>query len=134
MGTITYTAVDRGRLSAGHSEGTQYTLEVDFERHDPSEDDITSESASLSGRRLTVFYRFDQSADLTTVFIDDTTLQSQIVEFFDSIRAGEQFVIDPYGTIAAPVEQITAIKNGPATKTRYRHLEVWKYSFSIWKI
>lgn len=133
MGTITYIAVDRGRLTAGHSEGTAYTIEVDFERHDDSSDRKSDEIVSLSGKsKFTRFHRKDVFASFSTVWIDSESLQLQMIELADSLDAGEEFIVDPYGTIATPVELITGRLKGEIDKTRYNKMERFKYSFSIY--
>ena len=132
MGTLTYTAVDRGRLVLGHSEGTEYTIEIDFKKFTPNVKRETSESNSLSGKRFTVFHRADSTASVSTIQIVDEDIQKQMSEFFDSVLAGEEFTLDPYGLLLSPVEQITATLNGNYKQSRYKHLERWTYDFSIY--
>jgi len=132
MGTISYIAVDRGRLTAGHSEGTSYTIEVDFELHDDSSDRKVSEPVSLSGKRFTLFHRKDIFESFSTLWVDDLARQLQMKELADSLDAGEEFVVDPYGTIAVPVEPITGHLKGVIKKQRYKKMERFKYNFSIY--
>ena len=131
MGTLTYEAVDRGNLVAGHSEGTEYTIELDFERFDDGSDRKINEIKSLSGKKTTRFHRKELFAAVGTIWVDDLATQLQLIEFFDSLDAGEDFALDPYGTIASPVENITATLKGNPSKARYKKMERFKYSFNI---
>lgn len=131
MGFITYIAKDRGSLVSGHAAETEYTIEIDMVRHDPSRTTIKNESVSIGGRRLTVFHRIDKSADISTVHTKSTAIHAQMEEFFDSVAAGEQFTLDPYGTLLSPVEPETVMISGEPGKTRHKYIEMWQYSFSI---
>jgi len=132
MGAITYIAVDRGRLVSGHSAGTEYSIEIDIKKFDPDLKREIEESVSLSGKRFTSLHRTDHMANVSTVQIVDTATQDQMNEFYDSILGGEDFTFDPYGLLASPVEQIAASLKGNPKRTRYKYMERWTYTFSIY--
>jgi len=131
MGTITYFAVDRGNLVSGHSEGTEYTIEVDFELHDPITSRQINEVKSLSGNTFTRLHRKDEFDQLTTIWVPDLVTQNQMREFADSMDAGEEATIDPYGTVLNPLEPMTVTLKGDIKKNRYQKFEWWKYSFAV---
>lgn len=131
MGYISYFAVDQGNLVSGHSEGTEYTIEIDFEQYAPNRKRKINEPKSLSGKTFTRFHRTDKSASLSTVWQDDVAIHDQMTEFADSIDAGEDFIIDPYGTPASPVMPITVTLKGDVQPVRFKKMERWKYTFSV---
>lgn len=130
MGYISYFAVDQGNMVAGHSEGTEYTIEIDFERYDPSTKRNVNERKALSGKKFTRFHSKERHGSFTTIWQDDTDIHAQMKEFADSVDAGEEFVIDPYGTLASPIEPMTVTLKGEVTQTRYKKMERWKYTIN----
>jgi hypothetical protein len=131
MGSIIYTAVDRGRLVSGHSEGTQYSIDMGIKKFDPTFKREINESVSLSGLRTTLFHRADHTASVSTVQVTDLATHLQMNEFYDSVIAGEVFFFDPYGDTLNSVEQIIATLQGNPKQARYKYFERWTYSFSI---
>lgn len=134
MGFITYIAKDRGSLVAGHAAETEYTIEIDMGRHNPSRNTIKDESTSIGGRQLTVFHRIERKADISTVHTKDTAIHAQMEEFFDSVAAGEQFTIDPYGTLLSPVQPLLVTMKGDPQSARHKYIEMWQYSFNIRRV
>ncbi len=131
MGYLSYYAVDQGRLVSGHSEGTEYIIEIDFERYDPSSTRKINEIRSLSGKKFTRFHRKDLGGGLTTIWQDDPAIHAAMDEFADSIDAGEEFIVDPYGTPLEPDTPMTVSLKGEVQKTRYKKMERWKYTFNV---
>jgi len=106
MAVITYTAKDRGDLMAGHSAGTEYTLEIPLTKWDRDFKDEARTTRSLSGTPHTVFHRTDRIYRFATVSTDNTNLINSLREFASSVAAGETFTLDPYGSIASPDEAL----------------------------
>lgn len=131
MGSIRYTTVDRGRLVSGHSPDTEYQFDIDFKQFDPGSKRVAYEQQSLSGKRFTQFIRLDYTGSISTIIIQDTAIRDQMMEFYDSVLAGETFYIDPYGTTASPSEEYSARLIGDLKQARYRYQEAWTYSFKF---
>lgn len=132
MGCITYIAVDRGNLVAGHSAGTEYHIDIDFERYDPSYSKKASNTTSIGGRRFVRYHRTEKRGDFSTIWVDDVNLHAQFIEFMDSVYGGQEFIVDPYGTYLSPVEPMDATIVGDINVTRYKRMERWKYSFGAY--
>lgn len=132
MGSLTYLAVDQGRMISGHSEGTEYSFDLNFRVFTPNTKRAAFESKPLSKKyKTTTFLGKEYLANVATVWIDSASVHAQMNEFLDSIDAGEEFILDPYGTALSPVEQYTCKIVGDPSQTRYRHMERWKYAFKI---
>lgn len=131
MGTLIYTAVDRGRLVSGHTAGNIYSIEIDFKTFLENEKRVISETKSISGQVYTQYMRKDTTAKVDSVWTDDATIIAQMDEFIDSVAAGETFDLDPYGTLASPVNTYPAQVEGDIRKSRYRYIEMFSYSFTI---
>jgi hypothetical protein len=112
MGVITYTAVDRGELAATHADGTLYTIEIPLADWDRQHKRVATTQKSLAGTRHTVLQRIERFYNFATIATDDATLVAHLTEFFSSVSGGENFDIDPFGTIAAPSASYTCVMDG----------------------
>lgn len=133
MGVFTYTAKDRGKLSAGHVAGTSYQIEIPFSQWDPAISEQKSSVRSLSGKPFTVLHHQVDQYSFSTVGTDDQSLIAQLDEFFSSVAAGEIFSVDPYGTIATPDNSITVMLDGVARPSRVNQTE-FSYSGRLEKL
>lgn len=127
MAVFTYIAKDRGSLATGHSAETEYSIEIPLSKWDESNEKEESVNKSLSGTRFSVLHRIDRGASFKTVSTDDQTLIEGLTEMLDSVAAGEEFSIDPYGTIASPGTEIPVVIDGNFRKERVLETE---FSFS----
>jgi len=112
MAVFTYVAVDQGNLVSGHSEGTQYTIELPLSEWIPikKKDDVVTRS--LSGIKHTVLHNIAKKYKFRTVSTDDQNIIDGMEEMFDSIAAGEIFLMNPYGTISDPGNPISVSIDG----------------------
>lgn len=106
MGVITYTAVDRGELAAGHTAGNQYQLETRFQGfpRDIVPKGLIEETldGTPEGWLDALQIEYEVATDL--VFLAE---RPNWREFFTSVVNGEPFQIDFTGTIANPGPAMT---------------------------
>lgn len=131
MGSILYFAKDRGRLMSGHSDGTEYGLDVNFERDELDEERDQTTTKSLSGNTFTQLRRIDSTLTLTTSWITNTTTYAQMLEFLSSVSGGELFEVDPYGTLAAPEETFFCTLEGNYKRVRHGTMPIFKITFTV---
>jgi len=112
MAVFTYTAVDRGDLAGGHSEGTEYSIELPLSEWSPIKKKDEVVTRSLSGIKSTVLHNIAKKYSFRTVSTDDQSIIDGMEELFDSVAAGEIFSIDPYGSLASPDNPIDVSIDG----------------------
>lgn len=127
MATITYTAIDRGDLIGDHSELTEYSFDVPLSRFQKSTKRKQSTSPSLSGRRITTLQRLDTFFNVSTVETEDDETINSMREFLSSVAAGEQFTLDPFGSILTPDNPFTVKIDGNFSED----LNIVSYSFAF---
>jgi len=84
-----------------HGLSVSYNLETGAQALNPSYPADTKAPSSLSGVTETLLFAEHEDWDVTTQIIEESELPYWH-EFFSSVRAGESFNFDPYGTIAVP--------------------------------
>lgn len=131
MGSILYTAVDRGRLVSGHAAETQYSLDVNFERAEFEDQRDQTTTKSLSGNTFTQWRRTDSTLELTTAWISNATSYAQALEFLSSVAGGEPFSVDPYGTLATPIETFACTLDGDYKMMRHGTMPLFKVVFTV---
>lgn len=124
MGVFSYTAVDRGSLVNGHSEGGQYQIEIPFSEWTPRNKEKKVVKRSLSGKPHTTFHNRQTLFSFSTIPTDDPAILEQLDELFASVAGGETFSIDVYGTIATPHNPVTAFMVGPVANSRSNQTEL----------
>ena len=127
MAVFTYTAKDRGTLTATHSAETEYSIEIPLEVWQPSTKKDQVITRSLSNVKFGLLHSLKRTFKFAT---SPTGVQSeieQLVEMFDSVANNELFEIDPYGTIASPGTAITVTMDGDYAQPRSNQTE---FSFS----
>jgi hypothetical protein len=105
MAGITYTANARAPLvtdSPAHLAGTSYDMDVKLQGYVENFDVPKQVHVSLGGNVETVLRRASRQMQATLIWPDSQNAQME--EFLLSIAAGETFSLDPYGTIASPVD------------------------------
>ena len=103
MSVITYTATQK--IISGHSSGVQYSMEVKARALDNTLSYVRNTQESLGGAVQTLFHREVERWSLTIGSFARTGgegTMEQVNEFLASVRAGEIFQFDAYGTIATP--------------------------------
>jgi len=127
MAVFTYTAVDRGDLVSGHSEGTEYSIEFPLAEWSPIKKKDEVVTRSLSGVKRTVLHGIAKKYSFKTVSTDDQSIIDGMEEMFDSVSAGEVFTIDPYGYLLNPDNVISVSMDG---NHRSQRVEKTEFSFS----
>jgi len=105
MAVLTYTAQDRGFLVSGHTALTIYNIEFCVEMYDQRMNNVNNSNKSINGNRETLYQRTEMYINLTATFLTEAvTLEMR--EFISSVGGGEQFFVDPLGTIALPSTEV----------------------------
>lgn len=94
-----------------HALNATYTLETAAHSLDKSFVAQTNVAESLSGIVETLLLNNSEYWSIKTDHISEAELPYWN-EFFSSVRGGESFDIDPYGTVAAPVAPFACIFDG----------------------
>lgn len=92
---------------------------------------IRTQSISLSGKRETIFHRRTVGYAVRTGVIDGDLAFGQWREFFASVMGGEAFTIDLYGSIASPVDPVTAYLDGDPVYQRIENFSKYFINFNI---
>jgi len=132
MAVFKYFAVDRGDLISGHSEGTEYLIEIPLSEWTPYKTKKESVIEPMEGPVHTLLLSIRRYFSFSTTSTGDATMITELEEMFDSVSAGETFVIDPYGTIATPGTFITVVMKGKHSSSRDGQIE-FKFSARVEK-
>jgi len=132
MATITFIAT-RSLLS-GHITGDQIAFELPLRAADRSPQRMTREAQSLSGRRMTRLMHRENNRSFQTPPFKDDSLKAQIIEFLDSVAAGETWTLDVYGTEAIPDDPRAYIIQGDYAETRVDITGFWQYNWQAVEI
>ena len=128
MAVITYIA--RRSLVSGHVEGDEYAIEIPFNQWDDAPEKEESGVVTLSGKPYDRLHRIDMFYDAGTVPVDDKILIAQMREFLYSVYGGEEFTVDPLGTIAAPDQGYAVKLKGKHKETRTQNT-YFSFSFRV---
>lgn len=110
MTAVTYTA--ERELAPGHSQGTDYTIDVRLIALKPGKDVRKTESKSMSGvARETITLRNLNTRQAISAALVGTELDL-MREFLESTIEGEQFTFDEFGTAAAADDPLAATISG----------------------
>jgi len=104
MTAITYTA--KRSLISGHEAGSVYSIDVILEQADRSVRPIVDQQRAIGGSQETLLHRVDVSWQIVIGSINNAGLPA-MREFLDSVYAGENFIIDIYGSVATANDPIT---------------------------
>lgn len=115
MAAVTYTA--KRSLASGHTEGTEYSLDISLSALERRVDTVKDTATSLSGRDETLLHRLDVRWSCTTTYIDSADMP-ELREFLASTAGGESFTFDPYGTVASPDDPVTVTRQGNGYRER----------------
>lgn len=113
-----------------HGLDESYDLDFDAQNLDQSYDAKTKTSESLSGIVETLFLSEIKYWDIVTMPMSENTLLYW-VEFIGSVRAGEPFSFDPYGSIASPSGVVSSILQGNPTISRVESSLLYTISFKV---
>jgi len=94
-----------------HEPGASLDIEIDPTVLDQSTDVVTRTSESLSGIKDTLLHRQVDYWNVTTGFITAAEMPYWL-EFLASVAAGAQFIFDPYGSVAVPVDPVNCVMVG----------------------
>ena len=128
MASVTYTAVDRGNLAAGHSAGTQYSIDFRVSQPGRKTSRVISERTAMSGKSETLFIRKDIFLDVTTTPVASSA-SAQWVEFIESVLGGETYTLDMDGTSGAPVSPRSCKLDGDPSEITEGQTDYTRYQF-----
>lgn len=131
MSLIRYTA--KRSIMSGHTLDVVYEFEIDFTRWDRQAKAEKKVARSLGGVTETIFHRQDIFYQITTAPAKTTAID-QMREFLDSVMAGESFVIDRYGSIGSPDNEITMTLEGDYAENRPSIDERFTYTFKTYQL
>lgn len=127
MATITFTA--KRSLISGHTDGDEVTFEIALRSANRSPRRMTKEAKSLSGRRITRLMHRENQRNFQTPPFNDSALKAQLIEFLDSVAAGESWTLDIYGTEAAPDDPRGYIIQGDYSETLVDITGFWQFGW-----
>lgn len=130
MTVITYTAVDRGDLVAGHSALTEYSFEVPLLSFNSADNRSQTTVTALSGKTFTTLKHIKKTHAIQTRPIKDEDLEAQVREFLSSVAAGEEFLLDPFGKLLEVDEPLTCKRSGNYSRTISQG-KYYSFSFGV---
>ena len=113
-----------------HGINQSYDLEFPSSVLDPKYTPKTNKVESLSGKEETLFFNEVETWNITSGIITEDELLYWL-EFFASVRAGEHFSIDLYGTVSAPDNVKSCKIEGVPTISRIQSLRKYTASFEV---
>lgn len=128
---IEYTA--KRSLKAGHTVDTIYVINVEISKRDRMLKTEGSQQISLSGNTVTTVHRREETYNLQTVLVTDSTTPDveDMLEFLDSTISGETFRLDLTGVLEDYV--MTSITNSYRAN-RIGSTNIFQYSFQVRKL
>ena len=118
---------------SGHSASTVYEFEVDFGRWDREPKSEKAVARSLGGVTETIFHRQDVFYQISTIPVKSTAID-QMREFLDSVSGGETFIIDRFGTIGTPDNELSMILEGDYAEPRPSTDERFVFAFKTFQL
>ena len=119
-------------LLSGHAVNDAQAIDIDMVSIDRERKRNATRHQSLSGLPETWLKNIDERWYFTTDFLDMTGTDLQSVrEFLDSCAAGEQFTIDPYGSVAAPDSPIICELDSDSYREKRTGARWMQVSFSV---
>jgi len=113
--------------------GQSYSIDVRFTNDDRQRKVTKTEAAALSGNTETIVHRRENFFSIVSQVLDTTgTNYDQFIEFLDSCESGESFTFDRTGSVATPVDQLTARLTGDGyTEQRLSNITDRRIAFRI---
>lgn len=106
MAAVSYIA--KRNLKGGVSVDDPIDFDFEVSQVNRATKPIGGSQVSLSGYEETVRDRTDEFYTLVTVPVLEASFDD-FRQFLDSVDGGEMFTLDPYGTIASPVQAMNCI-------------------------
>lgn len=110
--------------------GTEYSLDLDVSRLDHSEMPDVTKTQSLSGNQETIYMRNDEFWDVTATNLVGADLPT-MRNFIRSVKSGESFTFDAYGTIAVPDDPVTVIADPGLNEQRQSNSDYFNIPFRV---
>lgn len=107
MTAVTYNAVDRGSLVAGHTAGLSYSLDLRCLEGSPVRTRKVGEESqrTLNDTVETLRYYGKSTWQVQVLLLSSAELLA-MREFLDSVEGGETFTFDEFGSVAVPVASV----------------------------
>jgi len=115
MAAVSYTA--KRSLRAGVSVDDAIDYDFSASAIDRSTTPKIGSQTSLSGWQETIRDRTDEFYKITTIPVLEADFD-HVRQFLDSCDGGEFFTLDPYGTIAVPVQAMNCILSSKGYKEK----------------
>lgn len=115
MARVTYQALRS--LKAGVSPNTTVDLDFMLEAHQREAKPVAKTQVALGGASETRRDRTDVFHSVTTSPVLEAAFDD-FRQFLDSVDGGEPFTLDPYGTLASPVQPLTVERSDRGYKER----------------
>ncbi len=129
MSAFSYTA--KRRIVAGHTEDAAYDIDIVCDIITPQLKTDKTVHMPWEGPPETVLRRVDEYRSIVTSIVTDGSHRDQIQEFLYSVCAGETFTFDEKGTVASPVNPVSAVLDGDHSEVVTSSRGLYKYSFKI---
>ena len=114
-----------------HGEGEQYNLEISLRATDYIEQERKFINESISGIEEEILHNWKETYSVTTSKVDEVTEKMYWVEFLHSVRAGESFTFDEFGTIAVPNNPLSVKLVGIPKYSRIQNARELYISFTV---
>ncbi len=111
MPAIQYTALRSIDAGSGRQSGTSYSFDLELQTEDQSRKVFKSVATALDGNTETLTQRREDRFNLTATLIGDAPL-AQMIEFLNSTESGEIFKFDQLGSVASPINPLSAKIDG----------------------
>lgn len=129
MANVLYTA--QRDVASGHTAGLSYNFDFYLIKADEQPSTSNKISRSIDGSIKTVNYYHDVMWSLTTgPVLRASTSWNYWREFLSSVRAGESFTLDVYGTNAVPDSAVTMVLSGNPSYSREGSSEYFTINFN----
>lgn len=114
-----------------HGEGEQYSLDIDVRTAEYKEKENKKTNESLSGLEEQILHNTKIFWSITTAIIDEDTEKKYWLEFLHSVRVGETFTFDVYGTVATSDNPLQATLVGVPNYQRIKNTKKIIISFVV---
>ena len=111
--------------------GIEYNFDFDISNASESPKTNRHTSRSLSGKEQSTFYSHDDIWSITsTIITKGSTEWNNFREFIYSVRGGETFTLDVFGTDISPDNPLVVIINNNSAGYNHVQIDLYRIGFS----
>lgn len=130
MAYVEYTA--SREVMAGHSAETDYHIDFSPRSLNYALEGNKVTLRSLNGTSVTTEFSAKHSWEISSQpELRGSSAYNQWLEFLNSVRVGESFYFDPYGTYASPATIYTVVMEGYWTQERPDPIDYHIFTFRV---